>query len=286
MEKLQRALEKARASRQGQTEAGPATQPRSSALRAGHPAPVAPSGNADVWDSLPRMNVDLKTLAKNRIIAQDGVAEAGSYDLLRTRLRDEVQRKKYKRIAITSPAPNAGKSTTLTNLAFALGRLPFQRTMVFDLDLRRPAMHRLLGQKPASDLGQVITGQVPLQDNVQRYGANLAFGLNRGPVSQSSELLQSHQMETFLSETEQAYKPDLMLFDMPPFLVVDDALGFLRHIDGVILVVEAEHTPPSQIEKIEERLVGLTNLVGVVLNKCNFPEDGDRSKYGYSYGYS
>ena len=44
----------------------------------------------------------------------------------------------WKRLAVTSPGPGCGKSTVTMNLAFALARQPDIRTLVIDLDLRRP----------------------------------------------------------------------------------------------------------------------------------------------------
>jgi Mrp family chromosome partitioning ATPase len=159
--------------------------------------------------------------------------------------------------------------------------------MVFDFDLRRPNLHNLLGHRPKSDMGQLINGDLDPTDHMLRHGDNLAFGLNKGPVRNSAELLQSDLTGDFLSRMESSFAPDLMLFDMPPFLVADDAHGFLSHVDGILLVVEAEKTTADQIERLEERIASLTNLIGVVLNKCQFPNDGARSDYdyGYKYGY-
>ena len=274
MEKLQKALEKARASRLARQD--PVQLDAA-------PAPEAAKELLESWEKLTEMPIDLLALERARIAGFHSGQGSTYYDILRTRLRDEAKRNSLKRIAITSTRPKAGKTTTLTNLAFSLGRLPFHRTMVFDFDLRRPALHSMLGQTPEHDMGQVMRGEVRFDAHVLRHGGNLAFGLNARPVANSSELLQSDRMEDFLTAVDETYFPDLMLFDMPPFLAADDAQGFLSHVDGVLLVVEADRTTKAQLDVVERKLSELTKVVGVVLNKCEYPDETDAGNYGYDY---
>lgn len=274
MEKLQKALEKARATRLS----------RHLPVQLNSDTPgqeLRPQ--LESWEALREMRIDPDLMVRNKILAYQGGPAATYYDILRTRLRDEAKRRGFKRVAVTSTRPQAGKSTTLANLAFSFGRLPFHRTMVFDFDLRRAALHRILGQSPTHDMGEVVMGTVRFDEHVLRHGDNLAFGFNAQPVANSSELLQSDRAQDFLAAVDETYFPDLMLFDMPPFLAADDAHGFLSNIDGVLLVVEAEKTTKAQFEVVEQKLSELTTVVGVVLNKCNFADESDVGSYGYDY---
>lgn len=284
MDKLQKALEKARSTRQGgMRRIAPAMRNAVGTLL---PASEASTDPRDPnWLDLPELQFDQAHLQSQRIIAQTRDAESTPYDVLRTRVREIAQREGYKRIAFISAGPQAGKSTTLANLGFSFSRLPFQKTMILDFDLRRPSLAKLLGQSFPTDMADVINGDVPFEEHLHRYGNNLAFGFTPRNVPHSAELLQSNRMKLFLEDLEAAYQPDLMFFDLPPFLVADDAQGFFRHIDGVILVIEAETTQKSQVDLIEHKLSELTNVVGVVLNKCNFPDANDAGNYKYAYGY-
>ncbi|RWR08126.1 CpsD/CapB family tyrosine-protein kinase [Paenirhodobacter populi] len=276
MEKLQIAIEKARASRLAQR--GLTIDVEESVSVA---APT--EQRAEAWSALPEMTLDPALLEKNRVIAYHDGPHSAYYDVLRTRLRDETKRRGIKRIAITSTGPGAGKSTTLANVSLAFARMPHFRTMIFDFDLRRPSLARILGQSPQHDMGEVLRGEVRFEDLALRYGENVAYGLNREAVRNSSELLQSEQTHDFLNAVEEVYQPDLMLFDMPPFLAADDTQGFLGFIDGVLMIVEAERTSRHQFDTVEQKLSELTAVVGVVLNKCPFPDDSDAGSYGYSY---
>lgn len=276
MEKLQIAIEKARASRLAQ---------RGTTSSEGLVPAATIAEQASAWETLNEVSFASDVLESNRIIAHSTGPHSTYYDILRTRLRDEARRSGLRRIALTSTRPQAGKSTTLANLSFSFSRMPQYRTVVFDFDLRRPSLAKLLGQEPKHDMGQVLRGEVPFDKHILRYGDNVAFGLNSGPVRNSSELLQSEQTHDFLNAVESLYQPDLILFDMPPFLAADDTQGFLGFIDGVLLVVEAEKTTRHQLDMVEQKLSELTKVVGVVLNKCPFPDETDAGTYGYGYGY-
>jgi Mrp family chromosome partitioning ATPase len=68
-----------------------------------------------------------------------------------------------------------------------------------------------------------------------------------------------------------------MLFDMPPLLVSDDNFAFLKNVDCALLLVEAGQTTTKQVDMTERQLAELTNVMGVILNKCQFNDN----PYGY-----
>lgn len=107
MEKLQIALEKARNNRLAK-KAGRAAE------EAGGPPALAAQEDAttEAWQALREVSFDPAILEENRIISYAQSENSNYYDILRTRLREEVRRRDMKRIAVTSPQPAAGKSTT------------------------------------------------------------------------------------------------------------------------------------------------------------------------------
>ncbi|WP_136637793.1 CpsD/CapB family tyrosine-protein kinase [Pseudooceanicola onchidii] len=274
MERLQTALDKARKKRAGEITEDPQVLRETS-------APSLPVGVSEAWSNLAEIRLDRSLLQHNRLVAMDSSGESSAYDLLRTKLLRLSRQHGWKRIAIVSSAMSAGKSTTITNLAFSFARQTDVRAMAFDFDLRRPSMARLLGQRLSSNMGQVIRGEVPFEHHVMRHGMNMAFALNDTASRHSSELLQNHETADLLTAVEETYATDLILFDMPPLMAADDAHGFLRSVDAALIVMEAEKTPISQLDVIERQVAELTNVAGVVLNKCNYTDE----LYGTSYGY-
>lgn len=270
MERLQNALEKARSKRSG-TRSG----------RSGSAPQAIPSSVEEAWLSLPELQRNLDLWKKKRLVAAIGGSESSSYDLLRTKLLRICRENGWTRIAVVSPAAAAGKSTTMTNLAFSFARQKDVRAMLCDFDMRRPTIAKLLGHTVNHTMGDVLSGDVAFADHAVRYGMNLIFGLNRSASRHSSELLQSRDTVALLDELETTYQCDMMLFDMPPLLMADDAHGFLRNVDAAIIVMEAERTPIKQIDIVERQVAELTNVAGIVLNKCNYPD----SLYGSGYNY-
>ena len=286
MERLQVAIEKARAQREGTDEAEgqasatakPAGQKARKAPASSQTTPSAHSDPTALWQALQPIDpTGLLRASESRITTLKSGPESAPFDILRTRILHQAQTNGWKRIAITSPHSGCGKTLTMVNLGFSFARQAEQRTLMLDFDLRRPALAKVLWQTPAHTMGDVLQGRVPFARHALRHGDNLAFGLNAGPVKHSSELLQSTATRDTLGQIEADYQPDLVLFDMPPLRSTDDSIGFLRFVDAAIIIVAAEETPMNQIDVAERQVAELTNVMGIVLNKCRIM-DGE---YGY-----
>ena len=272
MEKIQSAIAKARATRTGTADTAPA------AGRAA-PLPELPQPLEEAWAALPPLTPDLRRLEKNRIVALSGGQDAISIDMLRTKVLQMMRANNWKRLAITSPSSGCGKSTIALNLAFSLSRQRELRTVLCELDLRRPTLARLLEITEQHSMARVLEGNASFADNAVRYNDNLAISTNAGVHRNPAELLQSAAMSRALGQIEETYKPDVMIFDMPPMLVSDDAMAFFPNVDAVILVAAAETTKIKEVDSCERDIASQTNVMGVILNKCRYmgPE------YGYNY---
>ncbi|SFQ56741.1 CpsD/CapB family tyrosine-protein kinase [Donghicola eburneus] len=278
MERLQAALQKARAQREG----GAAEAPRRKARGSVIPTRRRRSSVIDdVWQTLPELEVNTDVWQLHRLFAFKGGADAAPFDLLRTKLLRLVRQHGWKRVAIISANADAGKSTTVANLALSFSRQKDLRTFAVDFDLRRPSMARLLGQHLQTNMGQVIRGEVAFEQHVRRLGTNMGFAMNDLPVHQPAELLQSARTAELIGHIEEKYSADLILFDMPPMMVADDAHGFLRLVDAALIVIEAEKTPLKQIDILERQVADLTNVAGIVLNKCNYSDEYTGSYHDY-----
>jgi len=126
-----------------------------------------------------------------------------------------------------------------------------------------------------------MQGDIKFSDHGLRFGNNVAFGLNNGPISNSSEILQSAKAQECLAEIDARYNPDITLFDLPPLLGADDTFGFLKNVDCALLVAEADKTTIAQIDVAERQLAELTNVLGVILNKSRYMS----KDVGYEYNY-
>ncbi len=127
MEKLQAALQKARARRE--------TRPEESVARS-TPARRAQSGSSRYrWEELKEIALSGQALTHHRIVTQVASEEAAPFDILRTKVLFQMRQNGWKRLAITSPMPKSGKTTAACNLALGLGRQSGLNSMLFDLIL-------------------------------------------------------------------------------------------------------------------------------------------------------
>jgi protein-tyrosine kinase len=269
MERIQEALAKARAQRQ-----------QGSTTRTEHAAPQAPRRPVDeIWSALDLFKLNRAALKRHRIVAVDIGRDTAPYDILRTKIIHQAHTNGWRRVAFVSPDKGAGKSTTLANLAFSFGRHRDMRVMCFDFDFRRPALHRLLGQTPDHSMADVLNGHVKFAEHGLRMGDRVGFGLSNGPAVSPSDLLLSQKSRTVIDEIEQSYGPDLMLFDMSPLNVSDDNIAFLKNVDCAVILAAAESTPMGRIDHAERQVAELTNVMGIVLNKCRYTSEAEDHEY-------
>jgi Mrp family chromosome partitioning ATPase len=205
--------------------------------------------------------------------------------VLRTRLLQALSENGWRRVAITSPTKDCGKTFTAANLAISLSRQENCRTLLLDCDMRRPSLHKVLGVSDPGSMGDMLRGTLSPQDHLRRMGdnqmnagRNIAFGFNGLVEPYASELLQDPMTEDCLNRLDAELDPDVVLFDLPPALYYDDVIAFRPLFDGVLLVVGGGITTEKEIKEVERRLGDSTPLLGMVLNKA---ENTETSRYRY-----
>jgi Mrp family chromosome partitioning ATPase len=151
-----------------------------------------------------------------------------------------------------------------------------------DLDLTRPSVHEVFGIDVKSGLTDHFTRGVPLADCLVNPGLERLVLLPAGTVSRhSSELLGSTMMRNLFEELTARYPERIILFDLPPVLVSDDAISFLRNTGCCALfVMEAGTSRTAEAERAFELLEDCL-VIGTVLNKVKKRDH----KYYYGYGY-
>ena len=294
MDKVQAAIAKARAARNELVGDGPDQnqlphgRQRSVAARsrASERDSSAQSQNRQaVWQPLATFAPAAKLMAKQRIVTFDTGPHSSpgvvAFDMLRTKVLQQMRANGWKRLAITSPGADCGKTTVAMNLAFSLSRQPEVHTIVAEMDMRRPAMAKTFGLTGDTSFSAVIEGKADFADTAMRPRPNLAFGLNYTRTRNPSELLQSSMIGRVLADMEERFAPDLTIFDMPPMLQSDDTMAFMGQVDCVLLIAAAESTSLGEIDVCERDLATQTNVMGVLLNKCRYidKESGSVSTY-------
>ena len=283
MEGLEAAMAKARAARQDLRAGGTPVVARAATPApkpADRPTATGPMGD---WSSLPTIDIPEKLARAKRLTAAVGPEFASYYGILRARVLRQMKDGGWTRLALTSPREKSGKSTISINLALSLARNDDQRVILMDFDLRRPSLADLLAQRNAPNITGLLRPTAFFKDHAVRYGSNLAICTNRSKVAQSAELLQGTSIKEALDRIQAEWQPDIMIFDTPPMQGNDDNMGFFANVDCALIVAAAGHDTLAQIDRCEQEVAGLTNVLGTVLNKCRYTEADRGAGYDGSY---
>lgn len=249
-------------------------------------APAEAVARTGHWDALTVFEPDPRHLERHLVRTLRASAEAKPFDSIRTKLLHQMRSNGWRRVALTSPDSGCGKSLLTLNLALSMARQSDLATMAVELDMRRPSMARTLGLKVGHQFSDVLAGRAPAADHLVRIGRNLAVATHRRAEPSAAELLASKGAGHVLDRMEADFAPDVMLFDLPPLLMTDDAMAIMDQIDCVLLVAAAERTTIAEITRCAEDLAARCNFLGVILNKCRFLANEERYGYGDGYGAS
>jgi protein-tyrosine kinase len=219
-------------------------------------------------------------LESNRIVAHATSGHHGRYyDMLRTQVLQEMDKKSWQYLAVTSPTAGCGKSVSACNLAISIARLPERQVLLVDLDLRKPMIANYLGLNGGGVLG-VLEGRATLSSAiVQASVGPHNFLVLPGSVSSpaSSEWMASQTMGTLLQSIKRDFRSRIVIFDLPPILLGDDVISILPRMDATLLVAGVGSTSASEIKECQKHLQR-TPVVRVVVNKVTESQD---SYYGY-----
>jgi polysaccharide biosynthesis transport protein len=208
-------------------------------------------------------------------------AQSESYRALRTAVQFLGLDRTIKTIALTSPGPGEGKSTTAANLAIICARAG-QRVVLVDCDLRKPRVHEFFRLDNQRGFTTVLLGESTLESAAYRVpGVDALVVVPSGPIPPDpSELLAGYKAKSLI--TALAAQADLVIVDAPPVLVVSDPLVLSALVDGMILVTSARCTSRPDVERAVEHLQLVdAPMLGTVLNQV----DPSMTGYGYGYGY-
>jgi len=233
-----------------------------------------------VWDALEVFRPQLDLMDRNRIVTFDQKDDAHvPFDMMRTRVLASCRQNNWTTIGITSPTAGCGKTVTAINLAFSFARQKDNKTVLMDVDLRRPRVGENLGIATNHSMGQFLSGGEAVEDHFLVYGDTLALGSNKRRSLHSAEILQDAKATDAMDVLRNTLQPDIVLVDLPPMMATDDVMAFLPNLDAVLIIVAAGTSHMREVDECERELSERTNVMGVVLNKCQYIPDS----YGYKY---
>lgn len=236
------------------------------AFNAEDPMPVFSTSRT--WESLNIYQPSPSVLTGNKLFPQASPAPvAAIFDILRTRMLQALSERGWRRVGITSPTPDCGKSFVAANLALSFARRPSSRSVLIDLDLRKTDLAHSFGLRDLPPLAEFLSGDQPLESMFYCFGKTLALGLNGQPESDPGAILHSPETGRALEAMLLHLEPEVVLYDLPPALGRDDVLSLKPHLDAVLVVTDGRHSSPAEIRACEAMLQDHIPILGVVLNR-------------------
>ena len=215
-------------------------------------------------------------------ITQPNSSYCEEYRSLRTHVLHKSQRQKLQSIVVASVNPSEGKSVTALNLSWMLAQTDGVKCLIIDSDLRMPSLADYLGIETDNGLSDVLAGTATLAESIIRLEPSGLHILPGGEARQDvAELISGSKFKEILREAREMF--DYIIVDAPPLGIFTDATVLINQADGAILVVRANRTKYSVIDRILDPLPK-DRLLGVVLNQSEDVMEESHYNYGY-YNY-
>ncbi len=207
-------------------------------------------------------------------------ARSRPFNLLRTQILRKMREKHWRTVAITSGAPNAGKSFVTANLAAAIGQLADAKVLMFDLDLRRASLAERFGVAADRGMRDYLDGSAERLSEIGRHISPLNITLfpSQAASINSAELLVGDKLPALMKACRDLPEDYIALLDLPPVFANDDAMAVMQHVDCYLFVIEEGVTTKAQVNDAMA-LLDPAECIGTVLNRY-------QERAGDSFGYS
>lgn len=163
-----------------------------------------------------------------------------------------------------------GVSTLVREFARVMGTMLGKSVLIVDAAHRNPTQHIYFNIEHGYGWREAMDEGESLEKAVYKAGSNNVY---LSPLVPHTSLPPQvyNDVATFNLLAELKQKFDLILIDSSPATTSPDSIAISRHVDGVVLVVEAERTRWPVVEKVKESILNNGGTVlGVVLNKRRY----------------
>lgn len=257
---------------------------------------------------IPRPSRTLRSANQLVMLVEPTGVHAQTFRRLRTTLEFVNFEQGARKILVTSALPREGKSTTVANLAVAMGRAG-RRVALADLDLRRPFLHVFFATGSDHGFTDVVINRTKLARAVRpialpgssslsagqsQNGSSAAADVatnGRGDVESvlhvlpagsippaADEFLERERVSAVLDDLSDQF--DVVFLDAPPLLAVGDVMSLSTKVDAIVVVVRLG-IHRRQLDELARQLKACrAPALGFVLTGASH---GDSYSYGYGY---
>jgi len=201
-----------------------------------------------------------------------------SINATRTMVLHAARTESHQTLMVTSALGGEGKTSLSCHLAIGLARAG-RKTLLIDGDLRRPRIDHLFDLPPVPGLGEVLRGQVTVEQAIATTTVEQLDIIPAGQYDeQASRALSLGQAGPVFARLREQY--DFVIIDSSPVLPIADAQLIAQHADAVLFSIMRDVSRVPKVYAACQRLASLgVPILGAVVS-------GDHGGlYGTDYDY-
>jgi tyrosine-protein kinase Etk/Wzc len=203
---------------------------------------------------------------------------AESFRSIRTNL--SFLKSDFQLISVTSTISGEGKTFIALNLAGVIA-LSGKKTVIIDLDLRKPKINIGLDITNEYGMSNVLAGQLNYKEVIKTTLIEGLSVITAGPIPPNpSELILGDSFDELLQQLKNDF--DVIVIDTPPVGLVSDGYSVLPKVDIPIYVFKSGYSKRSFVNN----LISVSEKHGI--NNLSFVLNGisvNQSQYGYNSYY-
>ncbi len=203
-----------------------------------------------------------------------------SYRSLRTNLQFARKENQANVILVTSTIAGEGKSTIVANLG-AIFQMAHIKTIVINLDLRKPTLHHYFNVSNSAGMSTYLSGKNRIEEIIQSTEYENLDIIASGPIPPNpSELILTDKLDKLVDKLKEDY--EYIFIDSAPLGLVTDTMHLMQYADISLIVFRENYAKKSFLTDLNN-LVQQYDLkhIGLVINSV----DASSGSYGYGYGY-
>ena len=189
-------------------------------------------------------------------------------------------------IQIESALSGEGKTSIACNLAVCLGQTN-KKTVIVDLDFRKPKAHALFGLSKDVGISEYVLGTADKEQIVKQTGyKNVSLVTGGARIHNSSLVLTSGVFQELMAYLREQF--DYVILDCAPILQISDYIHISKVSDGVLFVAAYSQTTKAQaVDAVKELKKNNIPILGSVFSMYDKrKEKGYDYKHYYYYSYS
>ena len=207
--------------------------------------------------------------------------------IVRTNLKFSSVNSKIQTILITSSVANEGKSFVSANLAASFANNT-DNVLLVDCDLRRGRILELFtgSREPTLGLSNLLIDnnwKKNLQNYIRKTDVYNLDILTTGSIPPNPGiLLESKKIEEVIKYLRGKY--NIIIFDTPPVIGLNDALSVSRLADTALIVARSKKTSIDTLEATKEALENVNvPIAGIILNRVDTKNKNYYKNYYETY---